>query len=96
MSSLNRRIYSRSLTDERAVVVFEAAELDCVIRDRSAGGARLVLKMSGHLPPSFQLKTRHGLRLVELIWSDGLQAGVRFEVSQEVAPTMAAKSAEAE
>ena len=78
-SGLNRRIHSRSLTDERAEVVLPVGRLACVVRDRSSGGARLVFRSRTDLPASFTLSARLGSRTVRLIWFDGVQAGVRYE-----------------
>ncbi len=76
---LNRRIHPRSLTDERAEVVFADTRLGCVVRDRSTGGARLVLRRRAELPAHFDVATRTALLRAELVWFDGVQAGVRFE-----------------
>ena len=77
--TLNRRIHPRSLTDERAEIAIFDHRLACVVRDRSHGGARLVFRRSGPaLPSRFALVTNLGERAVELVWFDGLQAGVRF------------------
>ena len=78
MSGLDRRIHTRSLTDERGVAVLGKGEVACVVRDRSAGGARLVFKAPLELDAAFQLRTGAVSRRVEVIWSDKRQAGVRF------------------
>lgn len=75
---LNRRIHPRSLTDERATLLIGGESHICVVRDRSQGGARLVLREAVTLPPRFQLVQRSGARYVEVIWSDRQQVGVRF------------------
>lgn len=78
MSGLDRRIHARSLTDERATALLARGEVACVVRDRSAGGARLVFKSPVDLEPAFQLRSGAVSRPVEVIWSDRRQAGVRF------------------
>lgn len=77
---LNRRIHPRSLTDERATLIVGAESHNCVVRDRSQGGARLVLREAVTLPTRFELAQRSGIRTVEVIWSDRQQVGVRFAV----------------
>ena len=47
---LDRRISDRSQTDLKAVVRLEGVDLPCAIRDRSAGGARIVMKADHLLP----------------------------------------------
>lgn len=78
MKELSRRIHPRSLTDQRAQVELEASQIACVIRDRSAGGARLVFRRPVSLPPAFALREKVSAQAVELIWFDGVQAGVKF------------------
>ena len=75
---LNRRIHPRSLTDERGTMIVGSAKHSCVIRDRSQGGARLVLREKIELPARFDLVQRSGTQSVEIIWSDRNQVGVRF------------------
>lgn len=54
--------------------------VDCVIRDRSETGARLVFRTGLALPTGFELMERHRStsRLVRLVWSDDRQAGVTW------------------
>ena len=78
MSGLDRRIHSRSLTDERATALLTRGEVACVVRDRSSGGARLVFKSPTELDAAFQLRTGAVSRPVEVIGADTRQAGVRF------------------
>lgn len=77
---LDRRISTRSQTDLRAVIRLPDGEVACVIRDRSLGGARLVLAVDRALPPTFELvELKSGkVRAAELIWTDARQAGVRL------------------
>ena len=78
MGGLNRRVHPRSLTDQRAEIVLDEGRIRCVVRDRSAGGARLVFRHVTRLPGVFDLLDGTTTRRVELVWFDGLQAGVRF------------------
>lgn len=77
---LDRRISDRSQTDLKAVIKLDGFDLPCAIRDRSAGGARLVMKSDHPLPASFlivELKSGREHN-VKLIWTDKRQAGVRL------------------
>ena len=78
LSGLNRRIHPRSLTDQRAEVVLHDCRVACVIRDRSIGGARLVFRHATALPGAFELDEGSLCHSVELVWFDGVQAGVRL------------------
>ena len=78
MPELNHRIHPRSLTDQRAEILVEGNRIGCVVRDRSDGGARLVFRRAVALPPTFTLQEKLIVQVVELIWFDGVQAGVRF------------------
>ena len=77
---LDRRLSPRSQTDLRAVIQLEGGEAPCAIRDRSVGGARLVMAADLALPATFTLvELKSGrVRVAELIWIDKRQAGVRF------------------
>lgn len=81
MTGLNRRIHPRSLTDERGTVLSPDGAIACVVRDRSLGGARVVTAAPVKLAPFFELRTARAIYDVELIWSDGRQAGVRFRTA---------------
>lgn len=78
---LDRRLNPRVRTDERATIELDGARIVCAIRDRSPGGARLVLKGRHSLPTTFWLVRAADLKRVKahLIWTDGLTAGVRLE-----------------
>ena len=78
MSELKRRIHPRSLTDQRGEIQLEEHRVGCVIRDRSAHGARLVFRRPVALPPTFDLHEKLSAQAVELVWFDGVQAGVRY------------------
>lgn len=62
--------------------------LDCVIRDISAGGARLEFGAPTHLPDAFRLliPTSNLLVPVARAWQHGQAAGVRFTGPGEAAP----------
>ena len=77
-TGLNRRIHPRSLTDERADLLDGDQTHRCVVRDRSQGGARLVFRQAVSLSQLAVLVARGTTRSIEVIWSDGRQAGVRF------------------
>jgi hypothetical protein len=54
---------------------------DCVVRDVSAGGARLLVKDPGSLPRSFLLlisQSGNVTRRCEVVWTRQNQVGVRF------------------
>lgn len=54
---------------------------DCMVRDVSAGGARLLVKDAGSLPRSFLLlisKSGNVSRRCEVVWTRHNQVGVRF------------------
>ena len=77
---LDRRISPRSQTDLRARVELDGVATPCAIRDRSPGGARIVMARACVLPSAFTLiETRSGrCWRAELVWSDDRQAGVRL------------------
>ena len=77
---LDRRISSRSQTDIKAVIKLDGFDLPCAIRDRSSGGARLVMKADHPLPTAFRLVELKSGRehAATLIWTDKRQAGVRL------------------
>jgi hypothetical protein len=54
---------------------------DCMVRDVSAGGARLLVKDPGSLPRSFMLlisQSGNVSRRCEVVWTRHNQVGVRF------------------
>jgi hypothetical protein len=78
---LDRRISPRSQTDLRATIKLDGFDVPCAIRDRSSGGARIVMKSDHPLPETFLLvEVKSGREhRARLIWSDKRQAGVRLE-----------------
>ena len=54
---------------------------ECLVRDRSPGGARIVFSGSTPIPDAFDLTIRDSgeTRAVRVVWRDGLQVGVAYE-----------------
>ncbi len=77
---LDRRLSPRSQTDVRALIRLDGAALPCAIRDRSEGGARLVLAQNVALPPTFDLTEMKSGRVhrAQLVWSGDREVGVRL------------------
>ena len=90
---LDRRISARSQTDLKAVVRLEGIEVPCAIRDRSPGGARIVMAVDHPLPVTFELaELKSGrVRTAELIWVDKRQAGVRLNAPPPDCPLAASR-----
>ena len=65
---------------------------ECLVRDRSPGGARIVFSGSTPIPDAFGLTIRESgeTRSVRVVWRDGLQAGVAYE---SAAPSVAPEAA---
>ena len=76
----DRRISRRERLAVRAKVVLSGDPANCVIRDRSDGGARLVFAQPPQLPAQFVLiEEVNGVRRnVKLIWAADVEAGVAF------------------
>lgn len=68
------------------IVCAESYSFDCMIRERSATGAKLKARSSNPFPSEFHLlDVRAGLaHACELIWTDGPNAGVRFTQTWDV------------
>jgi hypothetical protein len=62
--------------------------IDCLIRDLSEGGARLVFSDTVSLPEEFRLLTVSTNMIVpaRLLWQRGLSAGVAFTGPEKPAP----------
>lgn len=58
----------------------EAGEWDCIIKDRSEGGSRLLFRKAVPLPDMFTLVKLSDLtsRRVRLVWTAENEAGVAF------------------
>jgi hypothetical protein len=76
----DRRISPRVRTADKAKVVSDQGEWDCIIKDRSEGGSRLLFRKPAPLPPFFTLvKLADGSRhRVRLVWTAANEAGVAF------------------
>ncbi len=83
-----RRKALRRAVDEAGTINLSTGQIDCSIKDIGAHGARLELRASVSLPPTFQLRCERNGRAswVSVIWRRGKSIGVRFEASL-AAPT---------
>ena len=80
LPGLDRRMSRRERLSVRAKAMIADARVNCVIRDRSVGGARLVFAEALDLPPRFTIVEEvNGVRReVMLIWASPMEAGVAF------------------
>lgn len=80
-----RRQSSRRRTYLGARASFEklAASDDCLVRDLSAGGARVVLSGSTPMPNAFDLTIRDSgdTRRARVVWRNGVLLGVAYEAT---------------
>jgi len=86
--SARRRAYLGARTSCDKLATSEA----CLVRDRSEGGARLVLTGSTPTPNAFDLMLCESgeTRRVRVVWRDGHQLGVAYEsAAAPVAPELA-------
>lgn len=62
------------------MLFLRSGTVECIIRDRSDSGLRLVFKSRVALDPSFQIvaESLEVSRTVRLVWMDERQAGVTF------------------
>ena len=70
---------------------------DCMLRDISAGGARLQFDMIPDIPPALSLRVPRGGRVhrhCELVWQTDNEAGVRFVAVEAGAIESAAADAD--
>jgi hypothetical protein len=76
----DRRISPRVRTADKARVESDAGAWDCIIKDRSDGGARLLFRKPVPLPDTFLLikQTDQSSRRVRLVWTAENEAGVAF------------------
>lgn len=76
----DRRISPRVRTADKARVTSDAGEWDCIIKDRSEGGSRLLFRKAVPLPDMFTLVKLSDLtsRRVRLVWTAENEAGVAF------------------
>lgn len=76
----DRRISPRVRSADKARVVSEDGEWDCIIKDRSDGGSRLLFRKPVALPHLFTLVklTDSSQRRVRLVWTAANEVGVAF------------------
>jgi hypothetical protein len=75
-----RRSAPRRATEIPAVIVFEAARtrLPCMVRNLSAGGAKLEIFTQSQLPVTFDLLIEGELVPCQLVWRNLWECGVEF------------------
>jgi hypothetical protein len=77
----DRRISPRERVSVRAELLLEGrGVVDCVIRDRSTGGLRLLFRHEIELPPTFKVLDRVSgkARGVKMVWTSVREVGVAF------------------
>jgi hypothetical protein len=92
MSERRQSTRRRTYLGGRASFEKLATSDSCLVRDLSAGGARIVLSGSTPMPNAFDLTLRESgeTRQVRVIWRDGLQLGVANEsAATPIAPEVA-------
>ncbi len=75
----DRRFNPRCLTNVRGqIILSDGGRRACLVRDMSAGGARLILDEALHLPQVLQLVIgQNGRpRSVRVVWFEGRQVGI--------------------
>src|SRR5437763_3067486 len=85
----DKRRHSRKRTLKTGkVILSDSASIDCVIREVSPTGARLVFGGPTVLPKLFRLLfvETGSVRPAILVWQKGLAAGVCFELPEQLAP----------
>ena len=85
----DRRRSGRQRTlKEAKVVLSDWTTVDCMIRNRTENGARLVFGGPTTLPRNFELLVISAATLVpvELLWQRGLAAGIAFTGPERPAP----------
>lgn len=81
MSERRQSARRRAYLGGRASYEKPVSNDECLVRDRSPGGARLVFSGSTPIPDVFDLTIRENgeTRRVRVVWRDGMQAGVAYE-----------------
>lgn len=76
----DRRISPRVRTADKARVKSDVGEWDCIVKDQSEGGARLLFRKIAPLPNTFTLLklSDSTSRNVRLVWMAQNEAGVAF------------------
>lgn len=80
---MEHRAHTRRKTLKHGSLILKAGGLkvDCIIRDISAGGARIWRPHWISLPPRFELAIPGEMsRAVRLCWQHGQEAGVQFAI----------------
>ena len=78
-----------------ATVERPASTDECLVRDLSSGGARIVFSGSTPIPDAFVLTIPNtgDTRAVRIVWRDGLQAGVAYGGAEDAAGAPPAENA---
>jgi hypothetical protein len=86
--SEKRRFQRARMLKAGKVILSEWSTIDCVIRDLSPGGARLVFAAPTPLPKSFRLLivATGNMLPATVIWQKGVAAGISFELPTDLAP----------
>ena len=81
MSERRQSARRRTYLGARAGYQKPVSSDECLVRDRSPGGARIEFSGSTPFPDVFDLTIRDSgeTRSVRVVWRDGLQAGVAYE-----------------
>lgn len=94
MNSLEqRRASPRSRTLLKGHIVYNSgvSRMECIVRDLSETGARIVFAQPVKVPPEFELQIpkKKIIRRAQVIWYDGRHHGVMFLKGTEGASDMA-------
>ena len=81
MSERRQSVRRRTYLGGRASYEKPLSSDECLVRDRSLGGARIEFSGSTPFPNAFDLTIRDSgeTRSVSVVWRDGLQVGVAYE-----------------
>lgn len=84
MSERRQSARRRTYLAGRASYVKPVSSDECLVRDCSLGGARIVFSGATAIPDAFDLAIRDSgeTRSVRVVWRDGLQAGVVYESTE--------------
>jgi len=94
MNSLEqRRASPRSRTLLKGHIIYNSgvSRMECIVRDLSEAGARIVFAQPVKVPPEFELQIpkKKIVRRAQVIWYDGRHHGVMFLKATEGASDMA-------
>ena len=83
-----RAVHRQRTLKEAKVVLSDWTAVDCIVRDISKGGARLVFGDAFSLPKEFRvlIVSTNTIVPAKLLWQRGLTAGVGFTGPEEPAP----------